>query len=198
MNSRRKQPEITRKAILRSAGEGFALQGYAATGIGEISKGSGLTRGALFHHFPDKQSLALAWVDDELEPALLDAHASRLEGTDTFRAWKDGCVALLEEIAPHHPISLFNRLGAEWSADPVLRAAMARVRDAWHTKVSETLARGQREGWIHRSIQPDAEAQLLISLWCGASLLLGLEDRAPLIPLGRAMASYLDTLRSEG
>ena len=47
----------TRDALLRAARELFAEKGFAATGREEIALRAGVTRGALYHHFADKQAL---------------------------------------------------------------------------------------------------------------------------------------------
>ena len=66
MKQRKKQPLVTRQLILNAAGEDFATHGYSGTGLGSIVSKSGLTKGALFHHFPDKRALALAWISGDL------------------------------------------------------------------------------------------------------------------------------------
>jgi TetR/AcrR family transcriptional repressor of nem operon len=67
MSSRTAKPE-TREALLSAARTLFLRQGYTATGIDEICAQSGLTKGALFHYFADKEALGMAtlerWIDD--------------------------------------------------------------------------------------------------------------------------------------
>jgi AcrR family transcriptional regulator len=63
---RRTQAErstTTRAAILRSARALFAAQGYAQTGLDQVVKAAGVTRGALYHHFETKADLFEAVVD---------------------------------------------------------------------------------------------------------------------------------------
>jgi AcrR family transcriptional regulator len=49
--------ESTRQALVDSAVELFAGQGYAGTSLDEVVKRSRVTKGALYHHFSGKQAL---------------------------------------------------------------------------------------------------------------------------------------------
>lgn len=42
----------------------FAEHGFAGAGTPDIARGAGVSRGALYHHFPDKQALFAAVYDD--------------------------------------------------------------------------------------------------------------------------------------
>ena len=54
--------EETRQRILATASELIVERGYAATSIRDISERLGLTKGALYYHFPSKEDLLYALV----------------------------------------------------------------------------------------------------------------------------------------
>ena len=58
------QTAQTRRAILDHARQLFASQGYAATGTEEIIAGLGITRGALYHQFGNKQGVFQAVIEE--------------------------------------------------------------------------------------------------------------------------------------
>ena len=57
--------ERTRSALLQTARERFASDGYAATSTPTIVAEAGVSRGALYHHFRDKAELFQAVVEAE-------------------------------------------------------------------------------------------------------------------------------------
>ncbi|MDQ0377634.1 TetR/AcrR family transcriptional regulator [Amycolatopsis thermophila] len=58
--------QSTRAALMAAARELFAERGYQAVPADEIVRAAGVTRGALYHHYGDKQGLFRA-VFEELE-----------------------------------------------------------------------------------------------------------------------------------
>lgn len=57
--------EATRSALLIAARRLFSEKGYADTSTPEIVRAAGVTRGALYHHFEDKEALFRAVVTEE-------------------------------------------------------------------------------------------------------------------------------------
>jgi AcrR family transcriptional regulator len=62
-NRKIEQGDATRQALVRSAITLFTEQGYAAAPTSGIVTMAQVTRGALYHHFPDKERLFLAALD---------------------------------------------------------------------------------------------------------------------------------------
>lgn len=67
----------SRSALLESAARGLSRHGYGNLVLEEVAREAGYTRGALYHHFKDKEDLALAviewvnenWMREVSEPA---------------------------------------------------------------------------------------------------------------------------------
>lgn len=56
-NRKQQQAEATRTTLVRVARDLFASKGWADTSIEEIVQRTGMTKGALYHHFKDKKDL---------------------------------------------------------------------------------------------------------------------------------------------
>jgi len=63
--SQRERREGTQRKLIAVARRLFAQQGFAATGTPEIVAATGVTRGALYHHFADKTALFQVVVEEE-------------------------------------------------------------------------------------------------------------------------------------
>ncbi len=84
------QVENTRRTLLDVARELFTQNGYQATRTEEVVQRAGVTRGALYHHFRDKEDLfraVFAEVEDEVS-ALLQRRSADVSTSswDLFRA----------------------------------------------------------------------------------------------------------------
>ncbi|MFC4465932.1 TetR/AcrR family transcriptional regulator [Streptomyces xiangluensis] len=78
---RQEYVEATRAALLDSASELFTEKGFAQTSLDEVAAAARLTKGALYHHFANKQALfeqVLATVNDRIAQTVIEAGA----GTD--------------------------------------------------------------------------------------------------------------------
>jgi AcrR family transcriptional regulator len=90
------QAEATRQEIQARARALFASQGYAATSTAQIVAATGLTKGALYHHFEDKRGLFRAVVE-ELETELADeVTAAANRQSDTWSRLEAACRAYLD------------------------------------------------------------------------------------------------------
>lgn len=70
----------TKAALVAAARELFATRGYQAVPADEITRAAGVTRGALYHHYADKQGLFRAVVE-EIERELLEEVQAAFSGS---------------------------------------------------------------------------------------------------------------------
>jgi AcrR family transcriptional regulator len=85
------QSEATRNALIDAARGLFSERGYAAVPTEEIVQAAGVTRGALYHHFRDKQDLFTAVVE-RLEEEVLQRVASAAMGEQD--PWQQQVIAV--------------------------------------------------------------------------------------------------------
>ena len=193
MSARKKQPEQTRQAILDAAGDCFGTQGYAATGIGAIVEASGLTKGALFHHFSDKRELAAAWIEDVLKPQVIEQWVEPLSGISSLQEltsfWGSACRDLSDGDSCTATVAIAAELAGR---DETLTAEVEGIFQAWREGLESLLKRGQEEGWIHKSIQAGTEAGILISMVAGFSVMQRCHGERG---LAASLSAYLETLR---
>lgn len=199
MKPRRKQPERTRRAVLEAAGAEFARHGYSATGLGAIVSRADLTKGALFHHFADKRAMALAWIGDLLAPEVAARWVEPLGRIGSLEDLKAHCRGRCMELDPEDATSALVAMTAETAAaDQVLGTALERVFAEWRGAFAGLLERGKADGWIHRSIQPAAEAMFLVSAFAGFHVTLrAAADDAARRACSTAIEAYLETLRAQ-
>src|SRR5438034_9254532 len=69
------QLDARRREILTGARTCFARHGYEGATVRRLEEETGLSRGAIFHHFRDKESLFLAVAEDDA--ALMVATVAR-------------------------------------------------------------------------------------------------------------------------
>jgi AcrR family transcriptional regulator len=56
----------TRQNVLQAARTLFAQQGYTATSVRQIAEAAGIGKATIYHHFPDKETIALALLEESL------------------------------------------------------------------------------------------------------------------------------------
>lgn len=91
--------EVTRERVLRAAADLFVERGYAATSIRDISERLGMTKGALYYHFPSKEDLLSALMAPMLEAVDVFVATARETG-QVSRELIGGLVEVLDAHGP--------------------------------------------------------------------------------------------------
>jgi len=100
MGVRVQKAAATRAALIAAARRLFAEKGYHGTGTPELVAAAGVSRGALYHHFTDKEALFEA-VFREVEADLSRTAGASVAGfaADPLRQLREGLQAFLRIIA---------------------------------------------------------------------------------------------------
>jgi AcrR family transcriptional regulator len=89
--------EATRRALLDSAARLFAEKGFTATSLDEVAAEARVTKGAVYHHFANKQALFEAVADQAEEDACAAIMvAAAAEAPNTWRGVVAGLDSFLE------------------------------------------------------------------------------------------------------
>ena len=71
---------IKRRAVLQEAAASFNLKGYHGTSLNEIAASLGVTKAALYHYFPNKNTLLAACFDYAMAAAFASLERGRKQG----------------------------------------------------------------------------------------------------------------------
>ncbi len=164
------RPEQTRARILRSAAECFARRGYDATGVAEICRRAGVSKGALYHHFSNKQALFLELLNEWLVG--LDEQLAELAQTEaTVPERLVSMVAAAQQVfvdaRGHLPIYL--EFWSRASKDADTREATIGHYRRYQAFFEQLYAAGVAEGSL-RPIDVQVVAQMTVSLAMGTLL----------------------------
>lgn len=196
----KRNPDRTRERILEAAFEEVHQHGFRAASIDRILADTGLTKGALYHHFPNKAALGYAIVDELIRDYMLENWVRPLEQQgDPITALiqlirSPNCEQVQEICTRGCPL---NNLAQEMSpVDETFRLKIEAVFDLWRKGIADQLRRGQAEGLVRRDIDCDQAATFVIAALEGASSLAkNAHDAALLAACVEPLVVYLEALR---
>lgn len=196
LQKRRREPDVTRERLLKAAFEEIYRRGFQAASLETILKEARVTKGALYHHFPDKASLGHAVVDEMVTDLLLERWLGVLarQPGDPLTALQSMLKERLARLSPDE-VELgcpLNNLAQEMSPlDERFRRQVAATFDAWTNGFAEVLERGQAEGTVRKDVSPKKLAQFLVAAIEGS---FGLAKAAQSPALLRSNLEVLSTL----
>ncbi len=152
----------TRRAILEAAASVFDEMGYEGASTTEILARSGLTRGALYFHFPSKEAIADAVVDTQSEALVPPENPVRVQ------AVIDLTLAFAERLRTDVVLRAAVRLSVEHASYKTPTAAAYRgPADV----IARLLTEARRAGELLPTVDPEEATQLLLGAFTGIQLL---------------------------
>jgi AcrR family transcriptional regulator len=160
--------EGTRRKLLEAAFAEFHRHGFQAASLDAIVERAGVTKGALYHHFPDKSALGHAVVDEVVREPLLEAYLGPLEHStgDPLAALQHILRRRADDFVSGG-IELgcpLNNLAQEMSPlDEEFRARVAATLGAWTDAFAGALGRAQQQGFVRPDVDTRRVAGLIVA-----------------------------------
>lgn len=168
-----RDPDATRDALVEAAFEEIYRHGFQAASLSRILANTSLTKGALYHHFPTKNDLGLAVIEDVVREGL-DAmfFAPLRESDDPFDTLLE-IVRRKGQQAEHERITLgcpLNNLMQEMSPlDEDFKRQLGAILGEWQAAITEALTRAQQQGRVRADVDCRAAALFLVASWEGCA-----------------------------
>ena len=197
---RSRKPDATRDKLLNAAFEEIYRRGFQAASLDTILAKAGVSKGALYHHFPDKAALGYAVVDEVVKGLLLERWGV-LEPptgdpvTALQRILRDRAARLTtHEVELGCPL---NNLAQEMSPlDQRFRRGVNATFDIWTEAVGKDLARGQAAGTVRRDVDARKIAAFVVASIEGSfGLAKGAQSASMLRSNLEILGDFLESLR---
>jgi len=151
--------EETRQAIIEKAAIIFNKNGYQRTSMAMLCDALGLTKGAIYGHFADKDALAVEafmhsvrHVSERVREKIQPCGGS----VDRLRAFAATFLDFFEETVKMGGCPILNTAVDADDAHPQLHSEVRRVLTAWEDRLVAMVDAGRENG----EIRPDADARL--------------------------------------
>lgn len=137
---------IKRQEVLREAAASFNFKGYHATSMNEIAASLGVTKAALYHYFPNKNSLLAACFEQAMDVAFASLERGRKQG-------KNGRDRLVLTISGYVS-QLIDELNCcvvlmeEHALEPDDRVKLVRQRDKFERALRALVKEGIEDGSV--------------------------------------------------
>ena len=190
----------TRQRILEAAFQAIYRNGFQGMRLEEVIMATGLTKGALYHHFPNKLALGYAVVDELLSRMVRQAWVLPLDAADDPLEELTSRIATLNRNFGDDVAILgcpLNNLAQEMSPlDEGFRTRINALLEEWQNAVIRALDRGKAQGRLARDLD---SRNIAILVMAGIEGCIGMAksyqqiDR--LVICQNSLADYLRSLR---
>ncbi|MGE0823096.1 MAG: TetR family transcriptional regulator C-terminal domain-containing protein [Candidatus Binatia bacterium] len=164
----KRNPDRTREVLLRAAFDEIHRCGFQAASVDAILARTGVTKGALYYHFPTKTQLGYAVVEEVIRQRILQRWGHELG------AGEDPLAHLIEKLRheARHRWSLealqvgcpVNNLANEMSPiDEGFRQRIEQVFHDWRAIIAQMILQGQRSGQVRVDVKPEQVATFFVA-----------------------------------
>lgn len=168
---RHNDPEGLRARILDEAARLFQERGYHSTSMHDLMDETGVSAGALHHHFPTKKSLALAVLADRVRPVVRESWIDPVRNAPALgKGVADAFGSIIVGMRARDSVlgCPLNNLALELAlTDADLRRGVDSIFTEWRTALVERIG-GTRGGARLDDGGRVAAANLVIAAYSGA------------------------------
>ena len=153
----------TRERLIAAASRQFAHRAYSMVSLDDILAEAELTKGAMYFHFPSKEALAVAIIDDLTEmsrAAVTELLARKMSGLETLI----DLVYVLVVQDTQHEVA---RAGVRLLETLHTTTALPPVWQTWIEFVTTLIQKAVTEGDVIDRHDPEDIAKMLVALWAG-------------------------------
>ncbi|MEU1309004.1 ScbR family autoregulator-binding transcription factor [Streptomyces cinnamoneus] len=179
----------TKALVLRAAAELFAAQGFRRTSVKDVADRVGMTKGAVYFHYPSKEVLAVAVVEHLYArwPVLLEE--IRAEGLGPLETAEE----MLSRAALAFRDDVIVQAGARLQIErPEIDAELPTPYVDWTQLLTELLTTAAADGLLRAGVVPEAAARSLVAGFFGMQHISDvLEHRADIAERWRELSDLL-------
>lgn len=196
-NKKELQSEQTRQQIIETATQLFARKGFYGTSVSDLTKAVGLTKGALYHHFKDKDALFFAVVESvqiTWEKAVANEVISEKHSIAQIAILFEKHAELLSRN-DFMCLVMSNLMNEMESINPNYSSILENIYEEFVFFVEQIIKAGQSKG----EIRSDVDSRLLSLNIVGILKGIGCYPKLKRTPVDRiAMANSLKTVLLDG
>lgn len=163
--------EATRKIILEKAFQQFYKRGFNTTSVNEIMKTTGLSKGAFYHNFKNKDELGVQVVKAELHDLIYKAMISPLYAEGEAKSiLKNTFLNKFQTFTSDEKLmgcplnNLINEIGGSRN---LLNEALKNLLDSWLVALIQLIEKGHQDGSIKPEVNALESAIYLVSSFEG-------------------------------
>src|SRR5580658_1933821 len=152
-----RDPIRTREALLGAAFTEIHRSGFRGADVGTILRKAGVTKGALYHHFENKEALGYAVVDEAVADIMRQKWQVPLANVENPI---DALIGIVQGTSRgKHDIECgcpLNNIAQEMSPlDEGFRRRTAKLFREWQSAIAKALREGKVRGVVDKRVDPD-------------------------------------------
>ncbi len=192
----------TRGKILFAAYKEIHVNGFQAASLNNILAHTGVTKGALYHHFPNKTELGYAVIEEVITDRINRSFIAPLkDADDPIQALiglieQSGKAFTLKDIELGCPLG---NLAQEMAPiDEGFRIRLNRIYESWHTAIKQAVIKAQQAGSIIQQVKPDQVAIMVVATMegcLGAGMIS--QDLEKILSCGEGLIQYLQLIQQQ-